>query len=109
MPLQIAGGAGALLGGVTICYLNYRISRAVLIKSPSYYALVTVLRQIFSVAWLLACYAISECTQLSAAVLLVCAALGVTVPSFFLTHKLLRLNEQRTEIKTQEKEERSDG
>lgn len=108
MPFHIAWGAAAFAVGTLVCLLNYFISRGVMLKNPSNYALCTVIRQILSVGLLIACYVIGQKTELNTVALLVGAALGVTLPSFYFTHKLLELNKNIKENKDR-KDGESDG
>lgn len=101
--------AAALIGGVLISLLNYFISKAMLVHKPDLYAVSTVLRQALSVGFLVGCYFIGENTCLSTIPLLIGAAVGVTVPSFLLMYRLMKLNQRSRGENTKGKEENKDG
>lgn len=109
MYVDIASGVGAFAVGTLLSFVNYRISRAILEKSAQNYAVGTVIKQIVSVLWLLACFFIGENTEISTIALLIGAALGVTLPSLLFTPKLLKMNQKSEGKNTEGKDGGADG
>lgn len=93
MKLDIIAAAVAAAAGVVIAFVNYLLSRQVLLKSPDKYALITVVRQAVQVGFLVAVYFVGKrLTGTDITYLLVGAVLGMTVPMLLFTKKLLALN-----------------
>ena len=94
MNSDIVGAVITLSGGALISVLNYLLSRYLLIKKTDKYVFSTVLRQIIQVGYLVCVYFVGDSfTTYNVTYLLVGAVLGVTIPMFFLTHSLVKLNE----------------
>ena len=107
---DIVGAVAATALGIGISALNYYISRLMLLKCPDKFAYSTVFRTLVLVLFLIATYFIGSLTPCDLTWLLVGAALGATLPSFFFTSRLLKLNqklmlEKKTSENTKEKEE----
>ncbi|MBQ7295965.1 MAG: hypothetical protein IJW86_07200 [Clostridia bacterium] len=91
---NIIGAAVAMASGLVIAFVNYLFSKKVLVKAPEKYSLITVARQILQVGFLALVYLVGTKTQLADPMyLLVGAVLGMTVPVFFFTKKLLLIND----------------
>ena len=109
MNCNIIGAAATLALGAVIAFVNYSFSKKVLIKAPEKYSLVTVVRQVLQIGFLALVYLIGTKTQLADPMyLLVGAVLGMTVPMFFFTKKLLVINGSAVSSK-KEKEADTDG
>ncbi len=109
MIRNIIGAAVALLLGLAIAFVNYLLSKKVLVKAPEKYSLITVARQILQIGFLALVYLIGTKTQIADPVyLLVGAVIGMTVPMFFFTKKLLVINGSTVTDKN-EKGDESDG
>lgn len=109
MNHNIIGAAAALFSGLIIAFINYCISKKVLIKAPEKYSLITVARQILQIGFLAVVYFIGTKTQIAdPAYLLVGAVLGMTVPMLFFTKKLLVINGSAAQTKNK-KEDEADG
>lgn len=109
MSHNIIGAAVALLSGLAVAFVNYLVSKKVLIKAPQKYSLVTVLRQILQIGFLALAYLIGTKTQVADPVyLMVGTVLGMTVPMLFFTKKLLYINGSTVNNKN-EKEAEADG
>ncbi len=103
---DIIGAVVTATVGFLIAFLNYIFSKKVLLKTPDKYSASFVVRQILQVAYLVLVYYIGSKTQIADLIyLLVGAVVGMTVPMFFFTKKLLSLNNA---MKT-EKEDKTDG
>ncbi|MBE6795619.1 MAG: DUF2371 domain-containing protein [Ruminococcaceae bacterium] len=108
MISNIIGAVVVAVVGVGVAFVNYLISKTVLEKIPDKYSATTVLRQIVQIAFLVIVYFISKKTNYDPMYLLVGAVLGITVPMFIFTKKLLTLNET-LRSKEKRKEEEVDG
>lgn len=109
MNHSIIGAVVAAITGVLIAYLNYCISKKVLIKTPEKYSLITVARQILQIGFLAAVYLVGTKIQsVDSVYLLVGAVLGMTLPMLYFTKKLLAVNELTAKNK-KEKEGDTDG
>ena len=108
MISNIIGAVVVAVVGVGVAFVNYLISKTVLVKIPDTYSATTVLRQIVQIAFLVIVYFISKKTNYDPMYLLVGAVLGITVPMFIFTKKLLTLNET-LRSKEKRKEEEVDG
>ena len=107
MIRDITGAAVAAAVGFFIAFLNYIISKKVLMKAPDKYSVTLIARQILQVGYLVAVYFVGSETQIAALIyLLVGAVIGMTVPMFFFTKKLLVLNDA---MKAKKKEDETDG
>ena len=104
---DIIGAAIALVLGVLIAILNYLLSAYMLKKHPENYASATVLRQVIQVLFLVAVLVFGEKTPADVIFLLIGAAAGVTLPMFYFTGKLVKLNDAL--IKEKRKESEGDG
>lgn len=94
---QIIGGLLALIIGVGIAFINYCISRYILIKKPQYFASTQILRQFIVVGFLLVLFLIGGKTSAGITPLLIGGCLGITIPMFFFTAKLVKLNNKKHE------------
>ena len=94
--------------GVGIATLNYYISKYFLEKNPDKFAMTTVVKQIFNVGYLVVVYMSGDFLPFKLAYMLIGAVLGITLPMFIYTRKLLKLNEEKRG-NTREKEGESDG
>lgn len=108
MTHNIIGAVLAIVGGIGVAFLNYFLSKTVLLKTPDKYSMVTVLRQVFQVGFLAIVYFIGDKIEyVNSIFLLVGAVLGMTVPMIFFTKKLLSINDNI--IKTKNREEDGNG
>ena len=94
MP-DILGSLITFVIGVGIATLNFFISKYFLKKNPDKFAMTTVIKQILNVGYLVAVYMVSDLVQVKLSYLLIGAVLGITVPMFIYTRKLLKLNEEK--------------
>lgn len=92
--------------GVIVAFLNYFLSKTVLVKMPDKYSFVTVIRQVFQVGFLVLVYFISNRIEnVNSTHLLVGAVLGMTVPMLFFTKKLVSVNSNISKTKAGEGDE----
>lgn len=108
MNQDIIGAVIAALIGVGVAFINYLISKYVLIKSPQKYSFTTVVRQVVQVGFLVAVYLVGQRTAFDPIYLLIGAVLGMTLPMFYFTKRLLNFNEALHNKETG-KEEDDDG
>ena len=109
MNHNIIGAIVAAIAGIVIALINYIFSKKVLINAPEKYSLITVVRQILQVGFLVVVYFTGTKTQLADPVyLLIGAVLGMTVPMIYFTKKLLLINEAEAKAKNK-KEDEADG
>jgi hypothetical protein len=107
LKADLIGAAITLALGVLIAVGNYFLSAYMLKKRPEAYAYTTVLRQIVQVLYLVAVLFIGEKTPADVIYLLIGAAVGITVPMFYFTGKLVKLNDALN--KQRKKDGESDG
>lgn len=103
MSHNIIGAFVTAVIGLLIAFINYSFSKKVLEKTPEKYALITVARQILQIGFLAIVYFVGTKTQVADVIyLLVGAVLGMTVPMFYFTKKLLTLNESFVKTKKED-------
>ncbi|MBR5234401.1 MAG: hypothetical protein IKW03_09340 [Clostridia bacterium] len=106
MPYNIIGAAVAAATGFFVAFANYLLSKSILVKAPDKYSLITVARSVIQVGFLAVVYFVGTKTAVADPVyLLVGAVLGMTVPMFFFTKKLLAVNESLSHKTKNEKED----
>ena len=109
MNQNILGAVFVAIIGMLIAFINYLISKKVLIKAPEKFSLITVIRQALQVGFLAAAYFVgTKIKDVNPAYLMVGAVLGMTLPMFYFTKKLLAVNELTSKEK-KEKEDETDG
>lgn len=108
MNSDFIGAILAFAAGVIICFGNFRLSEYFLKHRPEKYSSVSVLRQIIQVAYILVLFFTAKYTPWNRSFVLIGGALGVTLPMFVFTYRLLKTNNDRTPDK-KEKEESTDG
>ncbi len=101
---KITGAAIAFILGVLIAAGNYFFSRHMLKKRPENYASTQMVRQLLQIAYLVVLFFVGPYTPWDRNWMLVGGCLGITLPMFFFTYKLVKLNES-----SKRKEDHSDG
>ena len=101
---NIFGAALAFAGGAAIAALNYVFSRYLLIKRPSAYGGMQIVWQTVQIAYLGALVLFGGYTPWDRLWLLVGGGLGITLPMFWFTYRLVKLNDS-----LHKKEESSGG
>ena len=94
MSHSLIGAALAFLGGAVIALLNAWLTGLVLRKKPSVFSSFFAVRQILNIAYLALVYYLSRFLPWGLAPLLLGAAIGLTVPSFFFTARLTKHNDE---------------
>ena len=92
---NIFGAAVAFLIGALIAAGNYFLSKYMLKTKPQQFAATHILRQIIVVAYLVVIYCFGGYTPYSVTWLLVGGCLGITIPTFYFTFKLVKLNDKK--------------
>ncbi len=96
MSHSIVGAIITAVIGFLVAYVNYILSKKVLIKAPEKYSVITVVRQVLQVGFLAFVYFVGTKIQvINPTYLLVGAVLGLTLPMIYFTKKLLSINEAR--------------
>ncbi len=109
MNLNIIGVVAAIIAGFLIAFTNFILSKKVLLKAPEKFSLVTVVRQVLQIGFLVIVYFIGDKIQeVNTIALLVGAVFGMTLPMIYFTKKLLSLN-QSSNKKEPEKEDDVNG
>lgn len=98
------GAALAFAAGAAIAALNYAFSRYLLTKRPSMYAGMQIIWQSIQIAYLGMLVLLGGYTPWNRLWLLVGGCLGITLPKFWFTYRLVKLNDS-----LHEKEESPDG
>lgn len=101
---NIAGAAAAFIVGALVAAANYMFSQHMLKKHPSNYASTQMVRQLSQIAYLVILFFVGPHTPWDRTWLLIGGCLGITLPMFYFTWKLVKLNES-----IKRKEESSDG
>ncbi len=91
----IIAAVAALLGGACISFVNYLITGAIMKKNPNKISFSAVYRQIMNIIYLVAVYFISSILVSSVVYPLVGAVIGLTVPMFYFTYKLVKKNDDK--------------
>ena len=89
MDNSIIGAAIAFTVGIGLSFLNYRLTDIFIRKMPDKFSLVFVLRQTLGVLYIAALYFLAPYTPWDKLYLLVGAALGITIPMFVFTARLI--------------------
>lgn len=109
MLLDIIGAVVAATVGFLIAFINYIFSKKVILKTPEKYFVTSVVRQALQIGFLVVVYFVgSKIQSVDIIYLLVGAVVGMTIPMFFFTKKILALNESLKQRKT-EKEDEANG
>ncbi len=87
------GAALAFCIGAAVAAVNYGVSRYVLKKHASKYAAAQMLRQMVQILFLLGLYVLGGYTPWDRIWLLAGGCLGITLPMFWFTYRLVRLND----------------
>lgn len=80
----------SLFLGVTVSFINYKISKNMLKRNPKALSYLLTLRQTIDIVFLIILYAVSGFTPWNGVHLVIGGAVGATVPTFFFTYALLR-------------------
>lgn len=90
---DLLGAAIAFLLGCGIATGNYALSRRVLKTAPNKFSLTMTARQFVQVLFIVLIYFLGQYTPWNRLWLLVGGVLGMTLPMFWFTSKLVKLND----------------
>ena len=107
MKANLIGAVVTFALGLLIAYLGYRLSAYAIKKRPNLYPSATIFRQILQIVYFVAVYFLGEKLSTDVVYLLVGAAVGITLPMFYFTSKLVKLNDDLGKQRREESE--SDG
>lgn len=93
MNSDIFGAVLAFAGGVLIAIVNYLFSRNVILKHPNRYAAMQIVKQMLQILYMAALFVFGEFTPWNRIWLLAGGTLGITLPMFWFTYKLVKLND----------------
>lgn len=83
----------AFLLGCAVASVSYYISKLIIKKDMKHFSLISVFRQALNIGYLVAVYFVVKALDLQLAAPLVLAALGITLPMFYFTKKLVSLSD----------------
>lgn len=92
--IDFLGAAAAFAVGLLISALNYLISKYVLKHHADKFSIVGALRQVIQVAFIVALYFISDYMPFNKWYILIGGVLGITIPMFYFTFKLIKTNKE---------------
>lgn len=95
MTFWLWGAIFAFLGGITVGGACYLISRRVLMRAPSRFSAVSMVRNLIQVGYFLAVYFLAPVLPWELIPLLVGAALGITLSTFWFTARLVKIASNR--------------
>lgn len=105
---NFVGAVLAFIPGLVIAFCNFRLTEFFIKKFREKFPLVSLIRQFGQVVYLVAVFFLAPYTPWDRTYLLAGAALGVTIPMFFFTYKLLKGNSKDI-LKDEKKEDDADG
>jgi len=94
---DIIGAVLAFIVGGAVAYINYAVSKYLLKKNPDMYSGGQIIRQIIQVGYLVLLFTLGGYTPWDRMWLLVGGGLGITIPMFYFTYKLVKLNDKKKE------------
>ena len=95
----------AFIVGVGVAAVNYSLSKFMLKKHPDMYAGGQIVRQIIQIGYLVLLFTLGGYTPWDPVWLLLGGCLGITVPMFFFTYKLVKQNDNMNK----REEDKKDG
>ncbi len=101
---DLLGAVIAFLLGFGIAAANYALSRRVLKTAPDKFSLTMMARQFVQILFIVLVYFLGQYTPWDRLWLLVGGVLGMTLPMFWFTSKLVKLNDT-----VNGKEDKNDG
>jgi len=93
MQSDFVGVVLAFAIGVAIATINYMLSRWILKKRPTWYALMQIVKQWIQIAYMIVLFVFGKYTPWDPVWLLVGGTLGVTIPMFLYTYLLVKFND----------------
>lgn len=109
MVNNIIGALLAFIVGAAVAFFNYLLSKQILLKHPDVFSSSAILRQIIQIIFLVTVYFIGINIPVNIWYLLIGAVLGVTLPLFYFTKRLLDLSASMSKPEEKEKKEGADN
>lgn len=110
MDNNAVGAVAAFAVGAVICFGNFKLSEFFLKKHKDRFKYVSFIRQFIQVLYILVLFFVAPYTPWDRTFLLIGAALGITLPMFPFTYKLLKTNNSdRVQTEKEKEEESKDG
>ena len=97
MDNNIIGAVFAFVIGGAVAYLNYAVSKYLLKTHPDMYTGGQIIRSAIQIGYLILIYTLGGFTPWDKMWLLVGGCLGITLPMFYFTYKLVKFNDQNKE------------
>ena len=91
MTFWLWGAVFAFLGGTAVAGICYLISKQILLRAPARFSAFSIVRNLIQVGYFLAVYFLAAVLPWDLLPLLIGAALGVTLSTFYFTSRLVRL------------------
>ncbi len=112
MESDFIGAALAFIVGAVICFGNFKLSEYFLKNKQDKFSYISVIRQAVQVVYILILFFTAKYTPWDRTFVLVGGALGVTLPMFIFTYRLLKTNNSlktKNEVIAEEKEGENNG
>lgn len=106
MDNDFAGAVIAFVTGALICFGNYKLSDYFLKSKPDKFSLISVVRQIVQITYIVILFFAAKYTPWDRTYILIGGVLGITLPMFYFTFRLVKT---ANGSKKEEKEEKTDG
>ena len=92
---NIIGAAVAFALGAVVAYINYAVSRYLLKTRPDMFTGGQIIRSAIQIAYIALVYTLGGYTPWDRTWMLVGGCLGITLPMFYFTAKLVNYNKQK--------------
>lgn len=106
MENNFVGAVAAFVIGAAICFGNYRLSDYFIKSKPDKFSQVSVIRQAIQIAYILILFFTAKYTPWDQTYVLVGGVLGITLPMFYFTYRLVKTANGKNKDK---KEDENDG
>ena len=99
MDNNIIGAVIAFALGAVVAYINYAVSKYLLKTRPDMYTGAQMIRSAIQIGYLALIFTLGGYTPWDRTWLLVGGCLGITLPMFYFTYKLVKYNDTKKEDK----------
>ena len=94
---NVVGAVLAFLVGIVLITIGFLIARRLLKQKPTTFAVFHILKQFAQMVFLAGLFFLGQYTQLDSVWLLAGGGLGLILPSFWFTRRLVKYNDTLTE------------
>ncbi|MBR6514950.1 MAG: hypothetical protein IKT46_08985 [Clostridia bacterium] len=94
---NIVGAVIAFALGAVVAYINYAVSKYLLKTRPDMYSGGQIVRSVIQIGYIVLVYTLGGYTPWNPIWLTVGGCLGITVPMFYFTYRLVRYNDNKKE------------